>query len=32
MYKEGIDIKLISKLTKISKRTIKLWVKKEGLI
>ena len=32
MYKTGIDIDLISKSTNIPKRTIKLWLKKEGLI
>ena len=32
MYKEGLNIDLISKLTKIPKTTIKFWLKKEGLI
>jgi len=31
MYKKGMDIDSISELTDIPKKTIKLWLKKEGL-
>ena len=31
MYKKGMDIDSISEITDIPKKTIKLWLKKEGL-